>query len=332
MLKGLIMNDKTPVLYIVIPCYNEQEVLPITKSLFLNKLTSLIDTGKINNKSKILFVNDGSKDNTWDIIKSMCSENDYFSGISLSRNRGHQNALLSGLLTALTHAAITISRDCDGQDDINVMDEMLKEYEKGIDVVYGVRDNRETDTWFKRTTAEGFYKFMKILGAEVVFNHADYRLLSKRALHGLKSFKEVNLFLRGIVPLVGFSFSSVYYKRYERIAGESHYPFKKMLSFAFDGVTSLSLKPLRLITSLGILVSFCSVLAILLTLFTRFFGFTVSGWTSMIIAVYFMGGVQLFCTGIIGEYIGKIYSETKRRPRFIISESTKDIIIAKDNE
>ncbi len=324
--------SKKPVLYIVIPCYNEQDVLPITKKLFLDKIVSFVDSGRVDKNSRVLFVNDGSRDKTWDIIKALPQESEYFAGVSLSRNRGHQNALLGGLMTALNHADVTISIDCDGQDDINVMDEMLTEFEKGIDVVYGVRDNRDTDTWFKKTSAEGFYKLMRLLGADVVFNHADYRLLSKRALLGLKNYREVNLFLRGIVPLVGFSFSSVYYKRHERLAGESHYPLKKMLAFALDGVTSLSLKPLRLITSFGLLVSFVSVVAILLTLFTRLFGFTVSGWTSMIIAVYFMGGVQLFCTGIIGEYIGKIYSETKRRPRFIMSEATDGIDKAEDNK
>ncbi len=324
MLKG------KPILYIVIPCYNEQEVLPITKDLFLEKLTGLINNDKIDDKSRILFVNDGSKDNTWEIIEKLSQESEYFKGVSLSRNRGHQNALLGGLMTAYEYADVTISIDCDGQDDINVMDDMLNEYSKGIDVVYGVRDNRETDTFFKKTTAEGFYKVMRMLGADIVFNHADYRLLSKRALKGLRSFKEVNLFLRGLVPLVGFSYSSVYYKRQERIAGQSHYPLAKMISFAFDGITSLSLKPLRLITNLGLLVSFCSIFAILATVFTRFFGYTVSGWTSMIIAVYFMGGVQLFSIGIIGEYIGKIYSETKRRPRFIISDTTNEIEIVED--
>ncbi len=325
------MSNK-PVLYIVIPCYNEQDVLPITKDMFLNKMTSFVESGRVSNDSRILFVNDGSRDETWNIIKKLSDESEFIAGVSLSRNRGHQNALLGGLMTALNHADVTISIDCDGQDDINVMDKMLDEYDKGIDVVYGVRDNRDTDTWFKKTSAEGFYKFMRILGADVVFNHADYRLLSKRALEGLKSYKEVNLFLRGIIPLVGFSFSSVYYKRHERMAGESHYPLKKMLAFAFDGVTSLSLKPLRLITSLGIFVSFFSFVAIIATLLTRFFGFTVSGWTSMIIAVYFIGGVQLFCIGIIGEYIGKIYSETKSRPRFIISEATEKIEKANDKK
>ena len=240
----------------------------------------------------------------------------------LSRNRGHQNALLAGLMTAKDLADVTISIDCDGQDDINAMDAMIDEYLAGMDVVYGVRSKRETDTWFKRTTAEGFYKVMKALGADVVFNHADYRLLSKRALEGLAEFREVNLFLRGLVPLVGYRCSSVYYERAERIAGESHYPLKKMLAFAFDGITSLSVKPLRLITLAGMLVSAVSFVAIIVTLITKLVGFTVTGWTSMICAIYFLGGVQLLGIGVIGEYVGKIYNETKARPRFIISETT----------
>lgn len=313
---------ESPILYIVIPCYNEQEVLPITSKLFSNKIEQLTQQGKISDQSRVLFVNDGSKDNTWNVILDLCHENPIFAGISLSRNRGHQNALLAGLMTAQKYADVTISIDCDGQDDINAMDKMLEEFSAGCDVVYGVRSKRETDTWFKRTTAEGFYKVMKALGADVVFNHADYRLLSRRALEGLAQFKEVNLFLRGLVPLVGYRFSSVYYERAERMAGESHYPLKKMLSFAFDGITSLSIKPIRIITTLGFLISVFSILGMLWVIATKLFGITVSGWTSMLCAIFFMGGVQLLCLGVIGEYIGKIYNETKRRPRFIISESS----------
>ena len=286
-----------PILYIVIPCYNEEAVLPLTSGMFLKKIKDLAAAGKISDKSRILFVNDGSKDKTWDIIRSLAEADEHYRGVCLSRNRGHQNALLAGLMTAKDLADVTISIDCDGQDDINAMDAMIDEYLAGMDVVYGVRSKRETDTWFKRTTAEGFYKVMKALGADVVFNHADYRLLSKRALEGLAEFREVNLFLRGLVPLVGYRCSSVYYERAERIAGESHYPLKKMLAFAFDGITSLSVKPLRLITLAGMLVSAVSFVAIIVTLITKLVGFTVTGWTSMICAIYFLGGVQLLGIG-----------------------------------
>ena len=315
---------KTPVLYIVIPCYNEEEVLPVTSGLFLEKIKSLIVSGKVAPESRVMFVNDGSKDRTWEIIQELAASDEHFEGVSLSRNRGHQNALLGGLMTARDRADITISIDCDGQDDINAMDAMVDEYLAGCDVVYGVRSKRETDTWFKRTTAEGFYKVMNALGAETVYNHADYRLLSRRALEGLAQFKEVNLFLRGLVPLVGYRSSSVYYERAERMAGESHYPLKKMLAFAFDGITSLSVKPIRLITGLGFFISLASFIGIIWVLLTKLFGVTVSGWASMACAIFFMGGVQLLCLGVIGEYIGKIYNETKARPRFIISETTFD--------
>jgi len=315
---------KLPKLTIVIPCYNEEEVLPQTSGLFLDKLHTLITSKRIDEESRVMFVNDGSKDSTWSIIQELSKEDPHYTGLCLSRNRGHQNALLAGLMTAKEAADITISIDCDGQDDINAMDAMLTEYEKGCDIVYGVRSKRETDTFFKRTTAEGFYKVMKLLGAEVVFNHADYRLMSKKALEGLAEFGEVNLFLRGLVPLVGYRYSSVYYERADRIAGESHYPLKKMLSFAFDGITSLSVKPLRMITSLGILISLDSVIAIVITIIQKFCGATVTGWSSMICVMLFLGGVQLLCIGIMGEYIGKIYSETKQRPRYIISETTEE--------
>ena len=313
---------KLPVLYVVIPCYNEEQVLPVTSGLFFEKIHALVKAEKISPESRVLFVNDGSKDETWPIIRKLSEENECCEGICLSRNRGHQNALLAGLMTARCYADVTISIDCDGQDDINAMDEMIDHYHKGMDVVYGVRSKRDTDTWFKRTTAESFYKLMNALGAQTVYNHADYRLMSRRALDGLAQFKEVNLFLRGLVPLVGYPSSIVTYERAERMAGESHYPLKKMLSFAFDGITSLSVKPIRLITALGFFISFVSVLAILWVLGTKLFGQTVSGWSSMVSAIFFMGGVQLLCLGVIGEYIGKIYNETKARPRFLISEST----------
>lgn len=313
---------KKPVLYIVIPCYNEQEVLPVTCTMFLQKINDLAAAGKISPDSRVMFVNDGSKDDTWSIIQKLAKSDKHYMGISLSRNRGHQNALLGGLMTAKDLADVTISIDCDGQDDINAMDEMIDEYLAGADVVYGVRSKRTTDTAFKRVTAEGFYHVMNALGANIVFNHADYRLMSKRALEGLAQFKEVNLFLRGLVPMVGYRTSSVYYERAERLAGESHYPLKKMLALAFDGITSLSVKPIRIITGLGFFISLISVIGILWVLFTKLFGVTVSGWSSMTVVVLFMGGVQLLSLGVIGEYVGKIYNETKARPRFIISENT----------
>lgn len=320
-----------PVLYIVIPCYNEEAVLPLTAPLFLAKLEALVAGGRVDGKSRVFFVNDGSKDETWAIIGRLAAEHERIDGISLSRNRGHQNALLAGLMTAKELSDITISIDADGQDDINAMDGMLTEYEAGCDVVYGVRSDRGTDSWFKRTTAEGFYRVMNAMGAQVVFNHADYRLLSKRALEGLSEFREVNLFLRGLVPLVGYRSSSVYYERMERMAGESHYPLKKMISFAFDGITSLSIKPIRLITWLGLIFAVVSFIAILVIVITHFIGFTVTGWSSTLCAIFFMGGIQLLCVGVIGEYVGKIYNETKARPRFIISESTsEDITPPKD--
>lgn len=311
-----------PLLYIVIPCYNEQEVLPVTAPLFLKKLRQLADAGLAAPDSRILFVNDGSKDDTWRIISELAAADEHYIGICLSRNRGHQNALLAGLMTARQKADVTISIDCDGQDDINAMDEMLKEYAAGCDVVYGVRSKRETDTFFKRFTAESFYKLMSGLGVDSVYNHADYRLLSRRALDGLAQYREVNLFLRGMVPLVGFRSSSVYYERHERLAGKSHYPLKKMLSFAFDGITSLSVKPIRLITGLGFFISLVGFVAILWAIVEAILGHVVAGWASTVCIVCFLGGIQLLCLGVIGEYVGKIYSEVKRRPRFIIQETT----------
>lgn len=311
-----------PTLYIVIPCYNEQEVLPITAPMFLNKLRTLIECGKIADSSRIMFVNDGSKDGTWDIICGLAKADEHYIGISQSRNRGHQNAVLAGLMEAKDKCDITISIDCDGQDDINAMDRMVDEYQSGCEVVYGVRSSRDTDTAFKRTTAQGFYKFLSLMGAEVVYNHADYRLISSRVLQEFANFKEVNLFLRGMIPLVGFKSTSVEYARAERIAGESHYPLKKMLAFAVDGITSLSVKPLRLITGFGVLVAMISFIGCIWALISALCGNTVQGWASMTCIVCFVSGVQLICLGIIGEYIGKIYMETKQRPRYIISERT----------
>lgn len=311
-----------PVLYIIIPCYNEEQVLPITSKLFKNKLTQLIEKQLISPNSRILFVNDGSKDQTWDIILQLAKKDSCFLGISQSRNRGHQNAVLAGLMEAKDVCDITISIDCDGQDDINAMDEMVAAYRSGCDVVYGVRSKRETDTWFKRFTAEGFYRLLNWMGAEVVFNHADYRLLSSRVLQEFANFKEVNLFLRGMIPLVGFHSTCVSYERHERIAGESHYPLSKMLALAFDGITSLSIKPIRMITGLGTLIAFLSFLGVIWSLCMHLFGQAVSGWASMTCIICLIGGVQLICLGVLGEYIGKIYLETKARPRYIISERT----------
>ncbi len=315
------MKDK-PCLYIIIPCYNEQEVLPITAPLFLNKIEELIALEKIDENSKIMFVNDGSRDSTWDIICGLSRENPHYVGICQSRNRGHQNAVLAGLMEAKDQCDITISIDCDGQDDINAMNEMVDAYHDGCEIVYGVRSKRDTDTFFKRFTAESFYKLLNWMGAEVVYNHADYRLISSRVLQEFSSFKEVNIFLRGMVPLVGFKSTSVYYERSERVAGESHYPLKKMLALAFDGMTSLSVKPIRLITLFGLLVAGLSFLGIIWAVVSSIIGNTVAGWASIVCIVCFMGGIQLLCLGVIGEYIGKIYLETKARPRYIISERT----------
>lgn len=316
---------KKPILYIVIPCYNEQEVLPITCSMFLKKILELIDREKIDEQSKILFVNDGSKDNTWEIIVELSKKNPHYIGISQSRNRGHQNAVLAGLMEAKDKCDITISIDCDGQDDINAMDQMVEEYWNGCEIVYGVRSKRDTDTWFKRTTALGFYRFMISMGVDLVYNHADYRLVSSRALEAFSDFKEVNLFLRGMFPLVGFKSTSVYYERHERIAGESHYPLSKMLSLAFDGITSLSVKPIRIIVALGILISLISFIGVIWSVSVRLMGHSVDGWASTISTICFIGGIQLLCIGVIGEYIGKIYMEVKKRPRYIISEKTGTI-------
>ena len=311
------------ILYIIIPCYNEETVLPITSKMFLDKLTSLIQSNTISNSSRILFVNDGSKDKTWEIICNLAKQDEHFIGISQSRNRGHQNAVLAGLMEAKDKCDITISIDCDGQDDINAMDEMVEQYKQGCEIVYGVRSKRDTDTFFKRFTAEGFYKILNWMGAEVVYNHADYRLVSSRVLKEFANFKEVNLFLRGMFPLVGFKSTSVYYERHERIAGESHYPLTKMLSLAFDGITSLSIKPIRIITALGTVIAGLSFLGVIWSIVMRFMGNVVAGWSSMTCIICLIGGVQLVCLGILGEYIGKIYMEVKHRPRYIISERTE---------
>lgn len=309
-------------LCMVIPCYNEEEVLPTTSKMFLHELHLLVKKGKISDESRIMFVNDGSKDTTWEIIKSLSKEDEHFIGITQSRNRGHQNAVLAGLMEAKDMFDITISIDCDGQDDITAMEGMVDAYHDGCEVVYGVRSSRDTDTFFKRTTAQGFYKFLNMMGAEVVYNHADYRLISARVLEEFANFKEVNLFLRGMIPLVGFKSTSVYYERHERIAGESHYPLSKMLSLAFDGITSLSVKPIRIITWFGLLVSLLSFIGVIWAVISNLTGHTVTGWSSTLAIMCFLGGVQLVSLGVIGEYIGKIYMEVKHRPRYIISERT----------
>lgn len=311
-----------PILYIVVPCYNEQEVLPITGSMFTKKITELIERDMVSTDSKVVYVNDGSKDKTWEIISRMAEEDSRVEGITLSRNRGHQNAVLAGLMEVKDRCDITITIDCDGQDDIDAMDKMVEEYLNGCEVVYGVRNNRDSDTFFKRATAEGYYKVLKLMGAEVVFNHADYRLLSSRVLQELAKYKEVNIYLRGMVPLVGFKSTSVYYERQERYAGESHYPLGKMLSLAFDGITSLSIKPIRMIMGLGMFIAILSFVGVIWSLVVRLSGNAVSGWASMTCLICFLGGIQLICLGVLGEYIGKIYMETKERPRYIISETT----------
>ncbi len=307
-------------LYTVIPCYNEEEVLKETASRLIEKYKSLIANDKISKNSRIVFVNDGSKDKTWDIIKELHEKNVTYSGINLSRNRGHQNALLAGLMTAKDYADMVISMDADLQDDINAMDKMIDSYLAGSDIVYGVRNKREKDTFFKKFTAEGFYKIMNKMGAEVIFNHADYRLMSKKALEGLSNYKEVNLFLRGIVPMIGYKTDVVTYERGERFAGESKYPLGKMISFAIQGITSLSVKPMRMIVGLGFLTSFISIIMMIYSVFRHFTGHTVTGWSSLMTSIWFLGGLNLLAIGIVGEYIGKIYLETKSRPRYIIDE------------
>ena len=312
------------ILYIVVPCYNEEAVLPETAKRLGVKLNDLISEGKISPKSRIMFVNDGSKDKTWQLIEKLHQNSKFYVGVNLSRNRGHQNALLAGLMTAKELCDVTISMDADLQDDINAVDAMLDEYAGGADIVYGVRSKRKTDSFFKRVTAEGFYRLMNKMGAETVFNHADYRLMSKKALEGLAEFGEVNLFLRGIVPMVGFKNAVVYYERSQRFAGESKYPLKKMISFALEGITSLSTKPIRLITLIGMLIFLISIIMLAVFIIQWAIGVTVSGWASLICSVWAIGGLIMLALGVIGEYIGKIYLETKKRPRFIIEKVLGD--------
>ncbi len=310
-------------LYLVIPCYNEEEVLPETSKRLLEKYEKLIGDGVIDSESKICFVNDGSKDRTWEIIEQLNSENKIFRGIKLSRNKGHQNALMAGLMTVKDECDAAISLDADLQDDIEAIDRMVEKYAEGYDVVYGVRSSRKKDTVFKRATAQGFYKFMKAMGVEIIYNHADYRLMSKRALDALSEFEEVNLFLRGIVPLIGYKSATVEYERGERFAGESKYPLKKMLSFAFEGITSMSIKPIRMICVLGVIVFCVSIGILIYSLIRHFTGNTVWGWTSLAVSVWAIGGLQLLAIGIIGEYIGKVYLETKHRPKYIVEKYLK---------
>ena len=305
-----------PTIYFVIPCYNEEAVLPETSHRLTRKLEAMRANGLIGEASRMLFVDDGSKDKTWELISQYNRENPWVEGVKLAHNRGHQNALLCGLMTAMGRCDAAISMDADLQDDIDALDQFVTKFREGCDVVYGVRNKRDTDTWFKRTTAEGFYKVMKLLGVDVVFNHADYRLMSKRALEGLSEYREVNLFLRGIVPLIGYRSDYVYYDRHERFAGESKYPLKKMLSFALDGITSFSVKPLKLISNLGVLISLLSIFGLLYALISYFAGVAVSGWTAIVCSIWLLGGLQMLCLGVVGGYIGKIYSEVKARPRY----------------
>ena len=316
---------KCDVLYMVIPCYNEEEVLPETTKRLEKKLGDLIKKKVISEKSKVMYVYDGSKDKTWELIKKINKDNSMFTGICLSRNRGHQNALVAGLLTAKEYADVVISMDADLQDDINAIDEMLEKYYDGCDIVYGVRSARKTDTFFKKVTAEGFYKFMQMMGVDVVYNHADYRLTSKKVLNNFQNYKEVNLFLRGIFPLIGYKSDKVYYERAERFAGESKYPLKKMLNFAWDGITSFSVKPLRLICTLGFVILFISIIIMIYSLVRKLTGNTIDGWTFLNISIWFIGGLQMISLGVIGEYVGKMYNETKARPRFIIAENLEEI-------
>ena len=311
---------KNKILYVVIPCYNKEEVLEETTKQLKVKMESLIKNKKISSDSKVMYVNDGSKDKTWELIQKIHNEDKLFTGITLSRNKGHQNALLAGLMTAKKYADIVISMDADLQDDINVIDKMIEKNNEGCEIVYGVRSSRKKDTWFKKTTAEGFYKFMQKMGVDIVYNHADCRLMSKRTLDDLENFSEVNLFLRGIVPLIGFKSDIVTYERNERFAGESKYPLKKMLAFAFDGITSFSIKPIKLILNCGIIFSFLSVIILIYSLIQKVLGNTVDGWTFIVCSIWLVAGIQMISLGIIGEYVGKIYSETKRRPRYIIEK------------
>ena len=316
------MNASDLKLWVIVPCYNEEAVLPITAPLFLTELQKMIAEGKISAESRILFVNDGSKDSTWDIICDLSRQDEHYLGISQSRNRGHQNALLAGMMEAKDRCDITITIDCDGQDDISAMERMVDEYSKGSDIVYGVRSRRDTDTWFKRTTAQSFYKLMNKMGVEMVYDHADYRLVSARVLQHFADYQEVNIFLRGMFPLVGFKSTCVYYERSERMAGESHYPLGKMLAFAIEGITSLSIKPLTLIVVIGLITCLLGFVGIIWAIVEVILKNAIAGWASTVCIILFLGGVQLLSIGVIGEYIGKIYMETKHRPRYIISERT----------
>lgn len=309
-----------PVLYLVVPCYNEQEVLTDTAEKLAHKLTQLIDAGKISERSRIAFVNDGSSDCTWEIIRAYTERSALFSGINLAHNEGHQNALLAGLMTVLPYADVTISMDADLQDDINGVDAMLEKYAAGVNIVYGVRENRAADTFFKRFTAESFYRAMRALGADIVFNHADFRLMDRRALTALAEYPEVNLFLRGIVPMIGLTHGVVYYARKERLAGVSKYPWRRMASFAWEGVTSLSARPIRLIAQMGMFISFISGLMLIWSIVRHFIGETVVGWTSLVVSLWFLGGLLLLSVGVIGEYVAKIYLEVKRRPRYLVQD------------
>ncbi len=319
------MNDERsmPVLYLVIPCYNEEEVLSETTKRLTEKMIGMIRSELVHPDSRILYVDDGSRDNTWQMIEEYSAAIPFVDGIKLAHNRGHQNALLAGLMTAMPLCDCAVSMDADLQDDTDAVDRFVEKYKEGCDVVYGVRNKRDTDTFFKRTTAEGFYKFMKVLGVDVVFNHADYRLMSRRALEGLSEYKEVNLFLRGIVPLIGYRSDYVYYDRAERFAGESKYPLKKMIAFAFDGISSFSVKPLKLISNLGIFISVLSIFGLLYALLSHIAGATVAGWTAIVCSIWLLGGLQMLCLGVVGGYIGKIYSEVKQRPRYLIEKHLK---------
>lgn len=310
-------------LYIVVPCYNEEEVLLETASRLKKKMSSLKENNIIDDESRVMFVDDGSRDKTWKMISSLVEDDKLFFGVKLSKNRGHQNALLAGLMTAKQYADCVISMDADLQDDVDAVDRFVEKYNEGNDIVYGVRSSRKKDTAFKRITAQGFYKFMKLLGVDIIYNHADYRLMSKRALDALEQYTEVNLFLRGIVPLIGFKWDTVEYERNERFAGKSKYPLKKMLSFAFDGITSFSIRPIRIITSLGFLIFLASLISVIVLLVLKLFGSTVQGWTTLMASIWMIGGIQLLSLGVIGEYIGKIYKEVKARPRYIIETIEK---------
>ena len=315
-------KEKLPVLYLITPCYNEEKVLPLTYSLFLNKIKELVKTKTISPDSRALFVNDGSTDGTWDYICEIAKKNEQIEGISLSRNRGHQNALLAGLMEAKDHCDVTITLDCDGQHDINAVDRMLEKYEEGNEVVYGIRNSRTGDSTMKKVFSELYYKLINAFGGEIVTNHADYRLVSSKVLNAFSDYKEVNVFLRGLFPLVGFRSTTVNYDQFERVAGKSHYSFSKMLTLAIDGITSLSIKPIRIITGIGIFVAFVSFIGVIYSIATFFAGKTVPGWASMTCTLCFVSGIQLISLGIIGEYVGKTYMETKQRPRYIISERT----------